>query len=582
MIKKLAAHIGQYKKDTILTPLYVTGESIIEVIIPYIMSLVINKGIGEDGNSNLRFVLIYGGLMVLMSVISLFFGAMSGRHCAIASAGFATNLRNALFNKVQDFSFANTDHFSTASLITRLTTDVTNVQQSFMMIIRMFVRSPIMLITAMIMAFQINSEIALVFLIAIPVLAIPLAIIFKAVYPRFRLMFKKYDVMNSNIQENLIGARVVKSFVREDYEIEKMKKSSEDIRRTMVAAEKILILNNPLMMFAMYGTIIAIVWLSGKQIVFGNMDTGDLSALIAYVMQILMSLMMISMVFVMVVMSRASAARICEVLDEKLDITDENTNKDLKVENGEIIFKNVEFNYGIKDDIEENKVLSNINLSIKSGETVGIIGGTGSSKTSLVQLIPRLYDVESGEVIVAGHNVKEYSLKELRDSVAMVLQKNVLFSGTIIDNLKWGDENATQEEIEEACKAAQAHDFITSFPDGYNTDLGQGGVNVSGGQKQRLCIARALLKKPKIMILDDSTSAVDSATDAKIREAFKNKIPGTTMIIIAQRINSVMDSDKIIIMDNGRINAIGTHEELIKNNEIYREVFTSQQKGSEE
>lgn len=581
MIKKLASHIGQYKKDTILTPIYVAGEAVIEVIIPYIMSLVINKGIGNDGNSNLRFVFIYGGLMVLMSVISLFFGAMSGKHCAIASAGFATNLRNALFNKVQDFSFANTDKFSTASLITRLTTDVTNVQQSFMMLIRMFVRAPIMLITAMIMAFRLNSQIAIVFVVAIPVLIIPLAIIFKSVYPRFRVMFKKYDKMNSDIQENLIGARVVKSFVREDYEIEKMKKSSEDIRRTMIGAEKILLLNNPLMMLAMYGTIIAIVWLSGKQIVFGSMDTGDLSSLIAYVMQILMSLMMISMVFVMVVMSRASAARICEVLDEKLDITDENITPGLKVENGEIIFRNVEFNYGKKEDEEENKVLSGINLTIKSGETIGIIGGTGSSKTSLVQLIPRLYDVESGEVIVSGHNVKEYPLKELRDSVAMVLQKNVLFSGTIMENLRWGDENATAEEIEDACKSAQAHDFITSFPNGYNTDLGQGGVNVSGGQKQRLCIARALLKKPKIMILDDSTSAVDSATDANIRAAFKNKIADTTLIIIAQRINSVMDSDKIIVMDNGRINAVGTHDELLANNEIYREVFTSQQKGSE-
>lgn len=574
MIKKLSSCVGKYLKQSILAPIMVIGEVILETTIPLVMVEIVDKGIKYG---DIRYVAKMGVVMVVMAIISLMFGALSGKFAAEAAMGFAKNVRKKLFDKVQDFSFANVDKFSTASLITRLTTDVTNTQMSYMMVIRLLVRAPIMLIIATVEAFRINSQLALIFLVAIPVLSVAIIIIMTKAFPLFEKMLKKYDALNASVQENLIGIRVVKAFVREDHESEKFREASKKLMDMQYKAESVIIFGMPIMMLVVYGCTLAVYWFGGNLMVAGTMQSGELLGFITYIMQILTSLMMISMIFVMLVLSRASMERIVEVFDEQTDIPN-NSEGITTVDDGSIEFENVNFSYS-KD--KENLTLENINISIKSGETIGIIGGTGSSKTTLVQLIPRLYDVLDGEVKVGGKNVKEYSLDALRNSVAMVLQKNVLFSGTIRDNLKWGNENATDEEIIEACKAAEAHEFIMSFPDGYDTDLGQGGVNVSGGQKQRLCIARALLKKPKIVILDDSTSAVDTATDSKIRKSFREKLAGTTTIIIAQRISSVSDADRIIVLDDGKINAVGTHEELLESNKIYREVFVSQQKGAE-
>jgi ATP-binding cassette subfamily B multidrug efflux pump len=572
MIRKLFPYIGKYKIYAILAPIAVIVEVFLEVNIPRIMAKIVDIGIA---NRNLDYILKMGAMMILMALASLILGALAARFASVASSGFAKEIRRNMFYKIQDYSFANMDKFPTSSLITRLTTDVTNTQMTFMMMIRMMIRAPIMLIMATFMAVSINARLSLVFMFAIPFMAIALYFIATRAYPKFRAMFKKLDRMNAVIQENLIGIRVVKAFVRGEYEEEKFKDIADQVRETQLRAERIVIWNMPVMQFAMYGCMLAISWFGGNLIISGNMLEGELMGFISYVTQILMSLMMISMVFVMLVISRASVSRIVEVMDEKPDIT-EKPDPEVLLEDGSIRFENVSFGYGGPDG---NKVLENINLNIKSGEVAGIIGGTGSAKTTLVQLIPRLYDVIDGRVFVSGRDVRDYSLKTLRNAVAMVLQKNVLFSGTIKENLKWGNENASDEEIIEACKAAQAHDFIMSFPNGYDTVLGQGGVNVSGGQKQRLCIARALLKKPKIIILDDSTSAVDTVTDAKIREALKKDLAGTTVIIIAQRIASVIDADKIIVMDDGKINAIGSHKNLIETNPIYREVYESQQEG---
>ena len=574
MIKKLSSCVGKYLKQSILAPIMVIGEVILETTIPLVMVEIVDRGIR---NGDIRYVAKMGVVMVVMAIISLMFGALSGKFAAEAAMGFAKNVRKKLFDKVQDFSFANVDKFSTASLITRLTTDVTNTQMSYMMVIRLLVRAPIMLIIATIEAFRINSQLALIFLVAIPVLSVAIIIIMTTAFPLFEKMLKKYDALNASVQENLIGIRVVKAFVREDHESEKFREASKKLMDMQYKAEGVIIFGMPIMMLVVYGCTLAVYWFGGNLMVAGTMQSGELLGFITYIMQILTSLMMISMIFVTLVLSRASMERIVEVFDEQTDISD-NSEGVTTVEDGSVEFENVNFSYS-KD--KEKLTLENINISIKSGETIGIIGGTGSSKTTLVQLIPRLYDVLDGEVKVGGRNVKDYSLDALRNSVAMVLQKNVLFSGTIRDNLKWGNENATDEEIIEACKSAEAHDFIMSFPDGYDTDLGQGGVNVSGGQKQRLCIARALLKKPKIVILDDSTSAVDTATDSKIRKSFREKLSGTTTIIIAQRISSVSDADRIIVLDDGKIDAVGTHEELLESNKIYREVFDSQQKGAE-
>ena len=575
MYKTIFSHIGKYKKQAVLTPVTIIGEVLMEVLIPTIMAMIIDNGVDKR---DIGYVAKMGGLMVLMSVFSLCFGALAARFSAVAAMGFAKNLRSALFRKVQDFSFSNVDKFSTASLTTRLTTDVTNIQNAFMMFVRMAFRSPIMLILATVMAVRQNAKLSIVFLFAIPVLGFAVFFIISKAHPRFEKMLKQYDAMNGKIQENLIGIRVVKAFAREEHENKNFEENTKAVRLAQFAAEKLVILNMPIMQLVMYTSIVAILYFGGHMAVDGDIATGELSSFIMYVGQILLSLMMLSMLFIMFVISRASLQRVYEVLIEEPSIK-EKENSQVSAEDGSITFENVSFSYF--DDMN-NLVLDNIDLSIKSGETIGIIGGTGSSKTSLVQLIPRLYDATAGRVLVGGHDVKDYSLETLRDQVAMVLQKNVLFSGTIRDNLRWGDENATDEEIIEACKAACAHDFVMNFPDGYDTDLGQGGVNVSGGQKQRLCIARALLKKPKIIILDDSTSAVDTATDSSIRKAFREKLSETTTIIIAQRISSVMDADRIIVMDGGKITDIGTHDELMQSSEIYREVYDSQQKGADE
>lgn len=574
-VKRLLSCIGEYKKYAILTPIIMIGEVVMEVLIPFLMGRIIDKGIY---GSDVGYTVKMGVIMLLCACFSLTCGGLGGKFAAKAGMGFAKNIRQLLFDKVQDFSFSNVDKFSTASLVTRLTTDVTNTQNAFMMIIRTAVRSPVMLICALFMAIKINSRLALVFLVAIPVLAIAMVVLIKISYPRFGKMLKKYDALNASVQENLAAIRVVKAFVREKFEIEKFDASADDVRKAQIHAEKIIILNQPVMQLCMYSCIVAVLYFGGGMIIGGFMEIGQLSSFISYVTQILMSLMMLSMIFIMSVISLASIQRIVEVFDEKIDITDENADPTLIPEDGSIVFDNVSFSYSGNT---ENYTLENINLSIKSGETIGIIGGTGSSKTTLVQLIPRLYDVTEGSVKIGGHNVKEYKLETLRNDVAMVLQKNVLFSGTIKENLRWGNENATDEQLIEACKQAQAHDFVMSFPNGYDTDLGQGGVNVSGGQKQRLCIARALLKKPKVVILDDSTSAVDTATDAKIREAFRKELADTTTIIIAQRISSIADADRIIVLNNGKVVAFDTHDNLVKTNEIYREVYTSQLKGVE-
>ncbi|MBQ9737238.1 MAG: ABC transporter ATP-binding protein [Clostridia bacterium] len=569
MLKKLASCIGEYKKPSILAPLFVTCEVILEVLIPWLMSYIIDYGIEK---SNMKLTGAIGATLVVLVGLSMFCGAMSGRYAAIASAGFAKNLRKKMFYSVQDFSFTNIDKFSTSGLVTRLTTDVSNLQNAYQMIIRIAVRCPAMLAFSLSMAFFVNPRISLIFLAAVPILGGGLILIATKAHPIFESVFKTYDRLNQVVQENLRGIRVVKAFVREDFEENKFKKVSGEIYNKFSAAERLLSFNSPLMQGSMYMCMLLIAWFGSRLIVSNNMTRGDLISLITYTNQILMSLMSFSMIFVMVIISKASAERCAEVLDETSDLTDGTL---AEVQDGSIAFKDVFFSYSKSED---SLCLKGINLSIRSGETIGIIGGTGSAKTSLVQLIPRLYDVTKGSVLVGGKDVRNYKTKDLRDSVAMVLQKNELFSGTLKENLKWGNENATDDEIIRACQLAQADSFINALPQKYDTHIEQGGKNVSGGQKQRICIARALLKKPKILILDDSTSAVDTHTDSLIRTAFAEEIPNTTKIIIAQRISSIQHADRIIVMENGEVNAFDTHENLLENNQIYREIYDSQQR----
>ena len=577
MLKKLASYIKEYKKDTILTPIFVVLEVVMEVIIPLLMAKIIDVGIQ---NGDVHYILEMGVLLIVSAILSLTFGMLSGRFAAKASAGYAKNLRKAMFHKVQDYSFENIDKFSTSSLVTRMTTDVTNVQMAFQMIIRILVRGPIMMIFALLMVMSISLKLSAVFFVAIPVLGAILFYIAIKAHPNFERVFKKYDKLNRVVQENVSAIRVVKAYVRESFEEKKFKEVNDEVYENFKKAEKIVAFNGPVMQFTIYTCILLISWIGTQLIVGGEMQTGQLSSIITYAWQILASLMMLSFVFVMIIMAQSSAERIIEVIDEEPTIKDKE-NPLTEVKDGSIKFENVSFQYS--DEQNDDKfALENINLDIKAGETIGIIGGTGSSKSTLVQLIPRLYDVTKGSIKVGGVDVKDYEIHALRDAVAMVLQKNVLFSGTIAENLRWGDKEADQEDLEEACKLAQADGFIKEFPSKYETVLDQGGTNVSGGQKQRICIARAMLKKPKILILDDSTSAVDTKTDALIRKAFREEIPNTTKIIIAQRVSSVEDADKIIVLNEGKIDGIGTSEELLKTNAIYREVYESQMKGGDE
>lgn len=573
MLKTLGAQIKEFKKDSLITPVFMILEVLMETIIPLMMASIIDDGV-EAGD--IHHIYVTGALMVLVAFFSLFCGAMGGKYGASASTGFARNLREAMYENIQTFSFSNIDKFSTAGLVTRLTTDVTNLQNAYQMLLRMCVRAPFSLICAMIMAFFINAKLACIYLIAVIILGAVLAVITVRAHHYFMEAFPKYDDLNASVQENVSAIRVVKAYVREDYEKKKFTTASQNLYRMFRKAEGILAFNNPAMMITVYGCIIAISWLGAKMIVGSTLTTGELMSLLTYCMNIMMSLMMLSMVFVMLTMSIASAERICEVLTETSDIVNPE-NPAYNVADGSITFDHVTFRYNQTSD---TPVLSDINLSIASGETIGIIGGTGSSKSSLVNLISRLYDVNEGSVSVGGRDVRSYDLDTLRNEVSVVLQNNVLFSGTIYENLRWGDENATDEECRHACALACADEFIERFPDGYNTYIEQGGSNVSGGQKQRLCIARALLKKPKILILDDSTSAVDTATDAKIRRAFAEEIPNITKLIIAQRISSVEHADRIVVLNNGVIDGVGTHEELLANNAIYRDVYESQTSGS--
>lgn len=569
MIKTLGRFIGKYKKASILTPVFTALEVFMEILIPYVTASIIDYGI-EAGNMNN--VLIYGGVMIALAFLSLFFGIQAGRYASYASTGFAYNLRDGMYENIQRFSFANIDKFSTAGLITRMTTDVTNLQNAYQMIIRIAVRAPLMLLCSMIMSFSINVKLSLVFFAVLVFLGFVLFLIIKKVTPVFNEVFAKYDALNASVQENVSGIRVVKAFVREDYENKKFSKAAEKLCGLFVKAESLLAFNSPVMMLSVYGCMIALSWLGAHYIVAQELTTGSLTSLFSYIMSMLMSLMMLSMIFVMITMSIASAKRICEVLNEEPGLINP-ANPDTDVEDGGIEFKNVCFSY--KQGSGED-TLHNINIKINPGETIGIIGGTGCGKSSFVNLISRLYDVTQGEVLVGGKDVRSYDMETLRNQVAVVLQKNVLFSGTILDNLRWGKEDATEEECEEACRQACADEFIERFPDRYNTWIEQGGSNVSGGQKQRLCIARALLKQPKVLILDDSTSAVDTATDAKIRKAFAQRIPGTTKLIISQRISSIEDADRIIVLDEGQISGFDTHENLLKTNGIYQEIYNVQ------
>ena len=568
----LTSCIQEFWKDTILTPIFVIGEVAFDVLIPMMTGKLLDEGVKAGSMGH---IIRYGVMVVAMALMALLLGALSGRFAARASTGFSRNLRREMYRNVQKFSFSNIDKFSTGGIITRLTTDVTNVQMAFMMVIRIAVRCPIMLICAWVLTFTINPRLALIFLVVIPILAAGLLIIMKSAHPLFERVFKKYDWLNNVVQENLLGIRVVKSFVREDHEKEKFGKVSNEIYMDFSKAEKIVAFNMPLMQICVYACMLTVSWLGANLVVGGELTTGQLTSMFSYIMMILMSLMMLSMVLVMIIISRASAERIIELLNEESDL--KNGPKPIfGVKDGSVVFENVSFSYA-KDPTKE--CLKDVNLTINSGETVGILGGTGTSKTTLVQLIPRLYDATEGRVLVGGVDVKDYDMEALREQVAMVLQKNVLFAGTIKENLRWGNKEATDEEMVRVCKLAQADPFIQEFPDKYDTHIEQGGSNVSGGQKQRLCIARALLKKPKILILDDSTSAVDTKTDALIRKAFREEIPETTKFIIAQRISSIEDADKILVMDGGKIAAMGTHEELLQNCDIYREIYESQTKG---
>ncbi|MGN1411024.1 MAG: ABC transporter ATP-binding protein [Oscillospiraceae bacterium] len=577
MVKRLLKCVKEYKIPSLLAPILVTGEVIMEVLLPYFMARLIDEGINTG---NMDKIIQYGLLLVVMAIVSLMFGASSGHFAAVASCGFAKNLRKEMFEKVQTFSFFNIDKFSTSSLVTRLTTDVTNIQNAYQMIIRIAVRSPIMFISSIVMAFTISTKMSLIFVCVLPILIVAIVIVIKYAHPTFMKVFKTYDKLNNVVQENLRGIRVVKSFVREDFERDKFNGVSNQIYKLFSKAERLLSLNQPIMMLCMDLCMILISWIGAKLIITTNqvaLTTGELTSMISYASQILMSLMMLSMIFVMITMSRASMERVVEVLNEESDLNN-CENPITEVPSGDIDFENVNFSYSKKMD---NLCLKDIDIHIKQGETIGIIGGTGSSKSTLVQLIPRIYDTTSGTVKVGGIDVKNYDIETLRNEVAMVLQKNVLFSGTIKDNLRWGNKDATDEQIQHVCKLAQADDFIQTFPKKYDTYIEQGGTNVSGGQKQRLCIARALLKKPKILILDDSTSAVDTKTDTLIRKAFREEIPNTTKIIIAQRISSIMDADKIIVLDNGSIVGFGNHDELLKTNPIYQEVYYSQTKEAD-
>lgn len=573
MIKTLSGCIGQYKRESILTPLFTALEVFMEILIPFITASIIDKGIQAQ---NMSMVLLYGGIMIACAFLSLFFGVEAGRYASTASTGFACNLRDAMYENIQSFSFSNIDKFSTAGLVTRMTTDVTNLQNAYQMLMRIAVRAPLMLICSMIMCFVINVELSLVFLAALVLLGIVLLTVMKRAMPIFTRVFARYDDVNASVQENVSAIRVVKAFVREKHESEKFEKAAEELYKLFVKAESTIIVNYPIMMTVIYGSILALSWFGAHFIVSGTLTTGNLTSLISYVISMMMSLMMLSMIFVMLTMSTASAKRISEVLNEKADLTDPEQPETV-IADGSIDFDHVCFSYraGSGED-----VLHDIDLHIYSGETVGIIGSTGSGKTSLVSLVSRLYDVKSGAVRVGGRDVREYDMTALRDQVAVVLQKNVLFSGTILDNLRWGNENASEQQCVEACRAACAEEFIEKLPDKYDTWIEQGGTNVSGGQRQRLCIARALLKQPKVLILDDSTSAVDTATDAKIKEAFSQIIPGTTKLIVSQRISSIEKADRILVLDGGRVSGFDSHERLLENNAIYREIYLAQSGGS--
>ena len=575
MNKTLLRSVREYKKQSVLAPLFVILEVLMEVLIPMEMAKIIDVGIAKG---NINYIVQRGLILVVMAMLALWFGVIAGKMAAVVAAGYAKNLRHDIFYKVQEFSFKNIDHFSTSGLVTRMTTDITNVQMAYMMSIRLLVRAPIMVLLSWVMTLMINVKIALLFLIVIPLLGGTLIFIAKKAHPHFVKVFDEYDVLNNSVQENVNASRVVKAFVREDFEIRKFHGISKYVYDLFTKAEKIVSWNSPVMQFTMYTVVLLLVAIGGKSIVFGSMATGELTSVIVYALQILMSLSMVTFVFVMIMIAEASTDRITEVLKEVPEMAD-NEDSVKEVPNGEIVFDHVNFSYGGKGG---NLSLKDINLHIKSGQTVGIIGGTGSAKSTLVQMIPRLYDVTEGSVKVGGIDVRDYNLEALRDQVSMVLQKNVLFSGSIYENIRWGDENASDEEVQRVCRLAQADGFINEFPAGYKTQIVQGGNNVSGGQKQRLCIARALLKKPKILILDDSTSAVDTKTDALIRKAFREEIPDTTKIIIAQRVASIEDADQIIVLDGGAVAGVGTSQELLKTNEIYREVYESQVRGGEE